>query len=258
MDVGVRGPFLDLFRRGDVPRDVRLLAARGGLAPPPLEQLALLLLLTDDPDVGVAVAAAETLDAVPHAALAGFLARSDVPDAMRAHFVAHGVRPATTASTEDEPLIETETELPEVATASDTDNDVPQMLSDLSVIDRIKLAMKGTREQRSVLVRDANKLVASAVISSPKLNDSEVETYARMTNVSEEVLRLIGNNRSWIKNYAISSSLAKNPKTPVAISLRLVQRLNARDVKGLTRDRNVPEAVRQAARRIVARSEGHQ
>ena len=203
----------------------------------------------------MALAAAETLDAVRHAALAGFLARADVPDTMRARFVACGVRPATTASTEDEPLVETETELPEIATASDADNDVPQIISDMSVIDRMKLAMKGTREQRSVLVRDANKLVASAVISSPKLNDSEVETYARMTNVSEEVLRLIGNNRSWMRNYAISSSLAKNPKTPVAMSLRLVQRLNARDVKGLTRDRNVPDALRQAAKRIVDQSE---
>lgn len=105
-------------------------------------------------------------------------------------------------------------------------------------------------------MRDANKLVASAVISSPKLSESEIESFARMTNVSEEVLRLIGNNRSWVKSYVVASALAKNPKTPLAISVRLVPRMNDRDIKGLARDRNVPEGVRQVARRIATRAQG--
>ena len=256
MDLGIRGPFLELFRRGDTPREVRLLAARGGLAPPADEQLALLLILADDPDVEVAVAATETMDGIPEAALAGYLARADVPEALRAYFAERGVHPANTARADEGPLVDLEIPLPDVPEAEPDSAGAPKMLSQLPVIDRIKLAMKGTREQRNVLVRDANKLVASAVISSPKLSESEIESFARMTNVSEEVLRLIGNNRSWVKSYVVASALAKNPKTPLAISVRLVPRMNDRDIKGLARDRNVPEGVRQAARRIATRAQG--
>ena len=252
MDLGIRGPFLDFFRHGDVARDVRLLAARGALAPQAMEQLALLVWLTDDSDSEVASVATKTIDAIPAETLAAFLARSGVPESMRNHFASRGVEPGAEPSQGDDPLIETATELPD--TGGDDDGDKPTVLSQLKVIDRMKLAMKGSREQRAVLVRDPNKLVSSAVMSSPKLSDAEIEGFARMTNVSEEVLRLIGNNRSWMRNYGVMSALAKNPKAPVALSLRLVAHLNRRDIKHLTTDRNVPDVVRQAAKRAVAKS----
>ena len=253
MDLGIRGPFLDFFRHGEVARDVRLLAARGALAPQAIEQLALLVWLTDDPDPEVASVATETIDAIPTETLAGFLARSDVPESMRNHFETRGIGPGAEPSVGDEPLIETPTDLPDTE-GGDDDGATPTVLSQLKVIDRMKLALKGTREQRAALVRDPNKLVSSAVISSPKLTEAEVEAFAKMTNVSEEVLRVIGNNRSWMRNYGVLSSLAKNPKAPIALSLRLVSRLNSRDVKHLTRDRNVPDVVRQAANRLIAKT----
>jgi hypothetical protein len=122
-------------------------------------------------------------------------------------------------------------------------------------MERRKLALRGTREQRAALIRDPNKLVAAAVLSSPKLTESEVESFARMGNVSEEVLRIIGRTRAWMKNYAIMSALARNSKTPPAISLRLVPQLNARDIKMLSVDRNVPEALRIAARKFLVAAE---
>jgi ABC-type lipopolysaccharide export system ATPase subunit len=93
--------------------------------------------------------------------------------------------------------------------------------------------------------------VAAAVLSSPKLTDSEVEAFAKMANVTEEVLRAIAMNRSWMKNYGVVSGLTRNPKTPPGISMQLVARLNERDLKMLTTDRNVPEAVRLAARKFL-------
>ena len=130
-----------------------------------------------------------------------------------------------------------------------------RLLSSLSVMERIKVAMHGTREQRTVLVRDANRLVAAAVLTSPKLTESEIETFARASNVSDEVLRVIGTNRGWVKSNAIASALVKNPKTPPAISLPLVGRLTERDLKLLVVDRNVPEGLRVAARKLVATNE---
>jgi Asp-tRNA(Asn)/Glu-tRNA(Gln) amidotransferase B subunit len=88
------------------------------------------------------------------------------------------------------------------------------------------------------------------VLSSPKLTDSEVEAFSKMANVSEETLRTIAMNRSWVKNYGVVAGLTRNPKTPVAIAMQFVQRLNDRDLKSLATDRNVQEAVRMAARKF--------
>ena len=93
--------------------------------------------------------------------------------------------------------------------------------------------------------------MAAAVLSSPKLTESEVETFSKMANVSEDVLRTIAMNRSWVKNYGVISGLTKNPKTPPGISMQMLQRLNERDLKMLVIDRNVPESVRLAARKFL-------
>jgi len=113
--------------------------------------------------------------------------------------------------------------------------------------------MKGTREQRAQLIRDSNRLVASAVLSSPKLTESEVESFAKMANVTEEVIRVIAANRTWTKNYGVVLGLAKNPKTPAGISMQLLHRLNEKDIKMLGVDRNVPEVLRLAARKMMVK-----
>jgi hypothetical protein len=257
MDPGYRSPLVDFFRRGEVAVDVRMLAARGGFAPRAHEQLALLILLTSDSDPEVAATARATLDALPPESLRAFLARSDVPSQMRDFFAARDVAPAAApAADADAPLLDSDDEpLPALAATEDGgDDDDPKALSSLSIVERMKLAMKGTRAQRSLLIRDPNKLVASAVLSSPKLTETEVEAFARMGNVSEEVLRIIAANRAWTKNYTVVSALTKNPKTPQAIAMQLVQRLNDRDMKALASDRNVPEAVRLIARKFVVKA----
>ena len=256
MEPGFRSPLIDFFRRGEVAGDVRLMAAQGALAPRAHEQLALLILLSDDPDSLIAASANATLDKLPVEPLQAFLARSDVPGQMREFFVTRGVTPGTLASADaSEPLVDAAAdgaaEIAPEAEAEDEDAAGSQGLSGLSIVQRMKLAMKGTKAQRSRLIRDSNKLVAAAVLSSPKLTDSEVEAFAKMANVTEEVLRAIAMNRSWLKNYGVVSGLTRNPKTPPAISMQLVQRLNERDLKMLAMDRNVPEAVRLAARKFL-------
>jgi hypothetical protein len=257
MDPGLHSPLIDFFRRGEVARDVRLLAAQGALAPRAHEQLALLILLSGDADPVIATYAKATLDALPAAALQSFLARTDVPAQMRQFFADRGVVAAGQAATEaGQPLLDTS----DVADLSETPDDPEdeaaegQLLSTLPIIERMKLAMKGTRAQRAQLIRDSNKLVAAAVLSSPKLTETEVESFAKMANVAEEVLRTIAMNRTWTKNYGVVAGLAKNPKTPPALSMNLLQRLNDRDLKMLAIDRNVPEGVRLAARRMTVKN----
>jgi hypothetical protein len=254
MDPGLRSPLIDFFRRGEVARDVRMLAAQGALAPRAQEQLALLVLLSDDPDPEVARAAGATLDALPVEAVRAFLSRSDVPNEMRAFFAGLGIEVAAVSAPIpmdfDEPLLDTLSELPEEPGPGDPEH---KQLSSLSVLDRMKLAMKGTREQRAVLIRDSNKLVSAAVLSSPKVNEAEIEAFTKMGNCSEDVMRTIGQNRAWTKNYGIILGLCRHPKTPPAIAMSFVQRLNEKDLKALSTDRNAKEGLRLLAKKMLTK-----
>jgi len=253
MEPGFRTPLLDFFRRGEVAPDVRMLAARGALAPRAHEQLALLVLLAGDSDPEISAAAEETLGRIPGESIAGFLARSDVGEDLVAFFGRRGITPAETPVADvDAPLVESET-----AEEAQEDNDeadrlpLVQRLAQMSIVDKVRSAMKGTREERAILIRDANKVVAVAVLSSPKVTENEVEVFARMANVSDEILRIIGHTRAWVKNYGVALGLIRNPKTPLAISMHLLPRLIERDLRMLSIDRNIPDPLRIAARQKI-------
>jgi hypothetical protein len=123
-------------------------------------------------------------------------------------------------------------------------------LTKMTVVDRIQLAIKGGREERMLLIRDSNKIVQRGVLQSARLTDSEVESFAAMTNLTAEVLRLISANRAFMKNYVVVKNLTKNPKTPLDVSLRLLQRLTAPDLKLLTTNKNIPETLKSTATKL--------
>lgn len=126
-----------------------------------------------------------------------------------------------------------------------------QRLFRLNTADKVVTALKGSREERAILVRDPNRLVATAVLGSPRLTETEVEAFAGMKNVSDEILRQIGTHREWTKRYSVVANLVRNPRTPLAVSLGMVSRLNPRDIKSISVDRNVPEVIRKQAQRFV-------
>jgi hypothetical protein len=126
-----------------------------------------------------------------------------------------------------------------------------EKLSKMTVPQKMRTAMFGTREVRAILIRDPNREVARNVLRSPKLTDNEIETFASMRNVSDDVLRDIGNSRELTRTYGVVHGLVKNPRTPAMISQRLLGRLQTRHLTGLTRDRGIPEAVRRNAQRIL-------
>jgi|CXWL01.1.fsa_nt_gi hypothetical protein len=265
METAFRTPWVEIFRREGADHEVRLQAAQGLLAPRPAEQLALLVQLTSDGDGSIAAAAEATLSRIPRTRLEGLLARPDAPSDILAFFEARGVRPATTADSDAEsPLVD---EGPEPARVIEDDEEVPvvasevprhegrasavQVIAQLGIPQRLALAMKGTRAERAILIRDPNKIISLAVLSSPRLTETEVESFARMASVSEEVPRTIAGARGWVKNYAICVALVKNSKTPLAISMNLLSRLNDKDLRSVSIDRNVPEVLRSSARRKV-------
>ncbi len=118
----------------------------------------------------------------------------------------------------------------------------------LNTAQKALLAIRGGREERTILVRDTNKVVALSVLRNPRLTESEVEGIATMRNVSDEVLRTIGTHREWVKAYATIRALVHNPRTPPGISTNFVSRLVNKDLKSLSTDKNVPEIIRRMAR----------
>lgn len=122
--------------------------------------------------------------------------------------------------------------------------------------DRVKLAMKGDREARGILIRDPNKVVCSAVVNNPRITEQEIENIAAMRTVSDEVLRLIALNRSWARSYPIIHNLARNPRTPIPTVIGILLRIRTKDLQNISQNRNVSEAVRRQAHRLAETRSG--
>lgn len=116
--------------------------------------------------------------------------------------------------------------------------------------DRVKLAMKGDREARNILIRDPNRIVASAVVQNPRITEQEMEKISAMRSIPEDILRMIANDRQWARSYAIVHNLARNPRTPIANVMNILSRLQLRDLTGLSKNKNVSDAVRRQAARL--------
>jgi hypothetical protein len=122
-----------------------------------------------------------------------------------------------------------------------------QRLAKMTVSQRVQFAIKGGSEARRTLIRDSNKVVQRAVLQSPRLTDQEVEGFAAMTSLTDEILRLIANNRNFRKNYSVVRTLLNNPKTPLDVSLHMLPMINPIDLKRLCTNKNVPETLRTTA-----------
>ena len=121
------------------------------------------------------------------------------------------------------------------------------VIARLTVGQRVQLAMRGTKEERSILIRDGSKLVSSAVLVSPKVSEAEIENFAALKNVQEQVLRDIARNPKYKKSYPVIRNLASNPRTPLDLSLGLMNHLMVMDLKNLSMNKNVPETLRKIA-----------
>jgi hypothetical protein len=211
------------------------------------------MVLTSDRDTEVSETANATLSRLPAELISAFIARSDVPTEMRDFFVGRGIPVgAVPALDVEDPLLDADsTEYgPEPVTEAEKLG-LMERIAKMTVPEKVKAAIKGTREMRAILVRDSNKMVALAVLSSPRMTDTEIATIARMGSVSEDVLRVIARNRAWTKNYDVICALVKNSKTPLALSMNLLGRLNEKDVKLVSINRNVAEPLRIAARKKI-------
>jgi hypothetical protein len=215
-------------------------------------------------------ALASTLDGACDFCVRNGLTLLDVPRLVEAHKRVHGVDPTVKA---EEP-VETaaalmqdyEEELarekpegdptrPETAEEEKKKLTITQRVMKMSVSEKIKLATLGNKEARTLLLRDANKLVCMAAATSPRITDGEILSLANSRTANAEVLRYIYSNREFTRTYAIKISLVKNPKVPLPTALKMMQTLQEKDLKELARDRNVPQTVQSQAKAFLMKKE---
>jgi hypothetical protein len=146
-------------------------------------------------------------------------------------------------------LIEDRDDEPDVERAGNLFNIVQNM----NVMQKIKLARLGNKDARGLLIRDRNKIVASAAIRSPKITGNEVETFSRSRNLSDEVLRIIAANRQWTRSYRVKLGLATNPKVRIPTAMKFLNFLQEKDLRGIMKSKEVATPVAAHARRLLQR-----
>ena len=193
----------------------------------------------------------------------------DVPQIVEAYRRVHGVDPTAAPPPPEETaaalISEYQDELgrergdepqpPETAEQASKRLTITQRILKMSVSEKIKLATLGNKEARTLLLRDANKLVCMAAATSPRITEGEIMTLANSKTTNSEVLRYVYSNRELMRNYALKLSLVKNPKVPLPTALRFLQTLQERDIKELARDRNVPNTIQSQAKAWVMKKE---
>ena len=225
----------------------------------PLEELQKVL---RDPAAPVAVLDFSATNLVPHREELGdtLLQNPSLPDHLRVWLANALALIAEARSSESSeaaasppPTVESrdsnrEAEKPKAVTAI-------QKTQRMTVVQKVKSALTGTREERMLLIRDSNKLVARAVMQSPKLTEQEAENYSSMKDICEEALRVMTLNRKFMKLYVVVRALVNNPRTPIDIGLHLLPRVHELDLKRLSINRNVSDVIRHTAEKIVRRKE---
>ena len=266
---------IDSIREGKAPPAIRSKGAQGTLPVDAVEKLEILVLLAQDPDSNLSTMAAQALRKVGPDEVKAALLSPNTPLPVRESIA------KMAAEREDIRLVLQTTPLvpsggvptPESdsgaesgqsppaaqqASGEDPEDSLPtasederqsvfQKISLMSTGERIQLALRGNKEERGILIRDANKLVSRSVLGSPKITEQEIETFSAMKNVGEEILRLIARNRRYAKRYSIVRNLVTNPRTPLEISMGMLNRLLPQDVRFLSMNKNIPEALRKTA-----------
>jgi hypothetical protein len=213
---------------------------------------------------------ASTIDGACDFCVRNGLLLLDVPQLVEAHKRVHGVDPTmhppaaeeTAATLMSEYRDELAVELADgaqrgVETTEESTRklNMTQRIMQISVSQKIKLATLGNREARTLLLRDSNKLVCMAAVTSPRITDGEILGLANSRTVNADVLRYIYSNREFTRTYVIKSSLVKNPKVPLPTALKMMFTLQEKDIKELARDRNVPQTIQSQAKSFLMKKE---
>lgn len=148
-------------------------------------------------------------------------------------------------------------DMPEWELSEDEYQSLYNRILNMGVGDKIKLAFVGNKEARDILIRDSNKIVAMAVVKSPKIQENEIEAITKSRQVAEDVLRHIASTKEWVKSYQIKYNLSSNPKTPLPVAMKLLVQLRETELKKISKDKNVSQFLATQARRLLETKGSH-
>lgn len=126
-----------------------------------------------------------------------------------------------------------------------------QLAQTMGVAEKVKVALTGDKEWRSIMIKDSNKMVSGSVMKNPRITDAEILTIAKLTGMNEEIIRAICVNKEWVKKYPIRKALVENNKTPLPFALRFMASLGEKDVAALAKSKNVSTVIATQARRLL-------
>ena len=277
------------YVRADAAKDEKLRAARREISFSPADLGTILFILSRDPDPDVKGAAVQSLQALPEDMLlpmatsaethplvldalarfhgddervaAAILSRTDVDPRTVEYLAArepagHDEEPDSGgefAEDDEPPADDAGSSLPAEFPEEETEEHLSKykLMQQMSIGEKIKMAMLGDKEWRSLLIKDTNKLVSTAVIKNPRITDPEILAIAKSVELNEEIFRIICMNKDWVKIYQVRKSLVENSKTPLPKALRFLSTLNEKDLLTLSKSKNVSSVISRQAQRII-------
>lgn len=274
------------FVRAEAPKEVKLRAARGDVSLSACDRATVLVILSQDGDREVKEAAIRGLRDLPEPAALEIAATQDIhPRILDILARLHYTKPAVVSLLVARPDIEPQTlaflrekgdvtslphapqsseavqpqeteeaseeEAGEVDEESEEFKSKYQLAQTMGVGDKIKTALTGDKEWRTLLLKDSNKLVSGSVVKNPRITEAEVLTITKSVVQNDEILRVICMNKEWIKNYNIRKALALNNKTPLPSALRFLSSLTEKDLASIAKSKNISSVISTQARRLL-------
>ena len=256
-------PHLALYVKPDAPAEEKMKVINGGVTASPSERVTLLFFLCYDSNQEIKSAAIAEMKGLPHPLVAAISASPDTHPKLRELLA----RLYPYAAVEEVQAPPEEPEEESVETVEEDSSEVPaeefaaqeeeyhskyQLAQIMGVGDKIKTALTGDKEWRSLLIKDSNKLVNSAVVKNPRITDAEILTIAKSVVQNEEILRIICHNKEWTKNNDIRKALVLNNKTPLPVALRFMGFLTEKDLSAMAKSKNISSVLVNNARRMLA------
>lgn len=273
------------FVRPDAPTEDKLRVVRDEVAATPLERVTLLFFLYHDKDPEIKTAALSAMRGLPLSVVAEYVflpaAHPRILDTLaRLHSASaeictvmlslDNILPETAAFLKEQ-LLKAQGEdsvdeaLPEELVKEGESADTPaedaaeeeeykskyQLAQTMGVGEKIKMALTGDKEWRSILIKESNKLVNGAVVKNPRITEPEILAISKSVIQNDEILRIICHNKDWIKNYEIKKALVLNHKTPLPVALRFMASLTEKDIAGMAKSKNISSVLANQARRML-------
>lgn len=253
---------LALYVKPDAPAEEKLKVINGGVAASLTERATLLFFLCYDKDLAIKSAALAQIKGLPLSAVAEILNSPAAHPRLKELLVkVHPVpvspsvsssEGSATEAKESEQAAAEEIEEEEVKEEDEAFQSKYQQAQNMGVGAKIKMALTGDKEWRTLLIRDTNKLVNSAVVKNPRITEPEVLTISKSVIQNEEILRVICQNKEWIKNLEIRKALVLNNKTPLPVALRFMGFLSEKDLAAMAKSKNISSVLANQARRMLA------